>query len=121
MADITWSHVTQGASDLSAVATNEQTDILAYVNALAPDKFGGESAPRYKLARIMLARHFGQVSLTKGSPPAGPVISETEGDLSRSYGFPQIMSTVDLMATGWGREYAQLVRRSGAARAPLVT
>ena len=124
MADIVWNDVTGFAAELSTVSALAQTLILAYVNSTPdPDKFGGEASSRYKLARILLAAHYGTVSLRQGQPPAGPVIAEGEGNLSRAYGFVQDMqaSGADLFSTGYGKEYRSLVRRSGAARAPLVT
>lgn len=124
MADIAWSDVTGIAAELTTVSLSAQTDILAYVNEnVDPRKFRGEDSSRYRLARIFLAAHFGTMHLRQGNPPAGPVVSETEGPLSRSYGVVSdgMMSSAKLMATGWGREYQGLVSRSGAARAPLVT
>lgn len=120
MAAITWSDVTAHASDLTAVSAGAQTDALAYVNEMVdPDKLGGETSSRYHLARIYLAAHFGTVSLKNGTPPAGPVTSESVGDISRSYGI-SAGAGEDIASTGWGREYLALVRRAAAARGPLV-
>jgi hypothetical protein len=121
MADITWTHVTNMSSELSAVSAAAQVDILAHVNLLAADKLGGEASPRYKLARVLLAAHYGKLSMTNGATPAGPVIAESEGQVSRAYGFMGGAASAEMSSTVWGREYIAMVRRSGAARAPMVT
>lgn len=53
MASITWADVTNFASEMSAVDSDAQTDILAYVNAEVDTTLfaGGESSPKLKLAR----------------------------------------------------------------------
>lgn len=120
MAAITWSDVTAHASDLSAVAAGAQTDVLAYVNEMVdPAKLGGETSSRYRLARIYLAAHLGTVSLKRGAAAAGPLISETVGEVTRMYGF-SAAAAGDIASTGWGREYLALIRRTAASRGPLV-
>jgi hypothetical protein len=122
MADIAWSDVTGFASELSAVAAGAQTTILAYVNRLAPVNLGGEESARYRFARILLAAHYGTLSLRQGNPPAGPVVSETVDRLSTSYGMVIAAEAQEqLFSTGYGKDYHSLVRRSPGCRAPLVT
>jgi hypothetical protein len=121
MAAITWADVTAHASDLTSLALGAQTDVLGYVNeAVDPDKFGGEAAHRYKLARIYLAAHLGTVSLKRGTPAGGPLISETVGEITRMYGFSSEAAPDAIASTGWGREYLALVRRTATSRGPLV-
>lgn len=124
MAAIAWEDVTAHASDLTTLDESAQDDVLAYVNDnVDPAKFGGETASRLKLARIFLAAHLGTVILRKGTPTAGPVTSETVGEVSRTYGLfagATPGSGVDLSTTGWGREYLALIRRTAASRGPLV-
>jgi hypothetical protein len=123
VAAIVWADVTAHASDLSTVSAGAQTDVLAYVNdTVDPDKLGGEASARYRLARIYLAAHFGTVVLAQGTPPAGPVTSESVGGVSRTYGVAAGASgsASEIASTGWGREYLALIRRSAASRGPLV-
>ncbi len=113
MADITWDDVVLIAPELSTTDSDAQDLILAYVNeALAEAMF---KANALKLARINLAAHMGTgVGLGMA---AGPVISETEGGLSRTYAAP-VMSS-DLASTSYGRNLAFLFRTS-KARMPVV-
>ncbi len=113
MADIIWTDVVDFASELSALDSEAQTAILAYVNdALSPKAFGGEDSPKLKLARIYLAAHVGTLS-RGGGGPSGPVTSETAGNISRTYaaagGAPS-----DWSSTSYGQLYIALVRTSRA-------
>lgn len=121
MAALTWEDVTSHASDLSTLDEAAQDDVLAYVDdAIDPAKFGGEDGPRYKLARIYLAAHLGTVSLKRGTPAGGPLISETVGEITRMYGFSAEAAPDAIASTGWGREYLALIRRTAKCRGPLV-
>jgi hypothetical protein len=95
MAAINWANVLEIAVDavstaaLTATPVPLQTHILAHVNGpgIAPDVFDGEDGAETGRARRYLAAHMATV-LTSGSGGAvvaGPIISETEGAMSRSY------------------------------------
>lgn len=119
MAAIVWADVVAFAPQLSTVASTVQTDILAHVNtALNVVTFGGESAPRLRLARIYLAAHVGTVTSGGGSAAAGPVTSESDGTISRSYASVSTAAS-DTESTSYGQMYAHLIRTS-AARLPRV-
>lgn len=113
MAAISWTDVVAFASGLSSVATLAQETIIAYVNdELDVDNFGGEEAPKLKLARIYLAAHFGTMTL-RGSGAAGPMISSSAGGLSRTYA--QIVAGGGSYgATGFGALYKQLLNTTMA-------
>ncbi len=114
MADIVWTDVTDFASELSTVDSDAQVVILAYVNdALSVSAFGGETSPKLKLARIYLAAHVGTLS-RGGTPMAGPVTSETDGTIARSYAARAIANPSDWDSTSYGQLYAALVRTSRA-------
>lgn len=122
MAAIAWADVTAMAPELAAVDVGAQATILAHVNAaLSVATFGGEAAPRLRLARILLAAHFGTVALSGGAAPAGPVVSESAGGLSRTYAQASAGGAADSAwsSTSYGRELAALIR-SSAARLPVV-
>lgn len=116
MAAITWTDVSTHASSLVDLDVLIQTDILAFVNEeLNCAAFGGEDSAKTRLARIYLAAHLGTVSLLALTGSSGPVTSETEGSVSRSYGdgssaFASIYGT-----TSWGQLYLSLLRSSTAA------
>ncbi len=123
MADITWSDVTNHYASLSTVASGAQDDILAYVNdALSASVFGGEDSATYKLARIYLAAHMGEL-LRRNAATAGaigPVTSKTIGatSLSVTYGTGASVgggSSV-LLTTPGGSAYLQLLRTRPKAR-----
>ena len=121
MAAITWAHVTAFAAELSTVPTAAQTDILAYVNeTLAVDHLGGEDSISAKLARIYLAAHHGTVTNNGSNGPAGPLLSQSTADLSRTYAaFSPAGSDPLLDTTPYGKMFRSMVRRS-TARLPLV-
>lgn len=115
MASIAWSDVLTQGAELSAVHATAQTDILAHVNTtLHVEDWGGEASPKLRLARIYLAAHFGalQILAGGGSGAAGPVTSESDGRLSRSYGWAGAMSGGDPLydLTKYGRSYRTLMR-----------
>lgn len=96
MAAINWANVLEIAPDaaatasLTAVPVALQTHILAHVNTngVAPAVFDGEDGAETGRARRYMAAHMATI-LTSGSGGssmvAGPIISETEGGISRSY------------------------------------
>lgn len=106
MAAIDWDDVTAWAPEMSGVAADAQTVILAYVNALSYDSTIA-LAEAATLAKILMAAHLGSSSL--GANSAGPVISESEGGLSRSYAM--IATSTGLGRTSYGQELKALLRR----------
>lgn len=96
MSAITWPNVLEIAPDaaataaLSAVPVPLQTHVLAHVNGsgLDPDIFDGEAGTDTGRARRYLAAHIATVltlNINGASGASGPLASETEGDISRSY------------------------------------
>lgn len=122
MASIVWNDVLALAPELSTVTAGAQTDILAHVNtALAVDVWGGEAGASTRLGRIYLAAHFGTISLQGGTGAAGPVVSESAGELSRSYAWSvQQGGTDSLESTAYGKLYKAMVQRLPKARAPIL-
>ncbi len=121
MAAITWTDVTNHASELTSVAVAAQTDILAHVNtAFTVDELDGESGPMTKLARIYLAAHLGTLSTQGGAAAAGPVIEEEVGDVRRRFADLTTSATLTTYeGSSYGKLLNELLRRS-AARAPFV-
>jgi hypothetical protein len=123
MAAITWAHVVDHYAGLSTVDTDAQTDILAHVNgALNVSAVGGslgEASPRLKLARVHLAAHYALLSAQAASGAAGPVVSETVGQVSRTYANPFSFGSVTRGTNAAGDAFLALVKAS-PARAPVV-
>jgi hypothetical protein len=121
MAAITWTMVEAFAAELSTVPASAQTDILDYVNeTLAVDHFGGEDSINTKLARIYLAAHHGTITKNGSNGPAGPLLSQSTADLSRTYAaFSPAGSDALLDTTPYGKAFRSMVRRS-TARCPVV-
>jgi len=120
MADITWTDVLDIAPELAAVGAGAQSLYLAHANtALAVEALGGEAAPKLKLARIYLVAHLATAAALAIGGASGPVVSESAGGLSVSYG-AAAAATTDYGSTGYGRSLAALMRTSGLARAMVV-
>lgn len=124
MADITWTDVTNHFASLAApaVSVDAQTDILADVNAnLSASVFGGEDNPKYKLARIYMAAHMGELEArnARAAGAVGAVTSKTIGatSLSVTYGATaSASSTALLRTTPGGAAYLGLLRTTPRAR-----
>jgi len=120
MASILWSDVEAFAPELSTIDTVAQTGILAFVNTgLNIDILGGEAHAQLRMARIYLAAHFGTLSSQGGAAAAGPVTSESEGGVSRSYANLMSSGGGALGSTSYGQLYEFIVRTS-PARYPFV-
>jgi hypothetical protein len=100
--NITWSDVTDIASELSTVATDTQNAILAQV-ALQLDE--DEWAELYDVGCVYLAAHLATVIARRGS--GGAVTSESAGVVSRSYAAASNSS--QLSSTSYGVEYERLI------------
>lgn len=120
---IAWADVLGTASELSTVSDEAQFNILAHVNtALDPDYFGGEGHPSLRLARIFMAAHIATNAKNGASGAAGPVISETLGPASRTYGWSGASSLTgfkELDSTPYGKQLRTLMRAS-PNRGPFV-
>ena len=118
MADITWADVTGPTgmfpddAALGAVPVQAQAIILGRVNRLSAQFFGGVDSDKYKLARIYLAAHLGAGGGVGGNAAAGPVTSESEGGVSRSYAVVPGAVSGSHNGTSYGRLYDELVRSS---------
>lgn len=121
MADITWTDVTNHAPQLTAVKLGARTDILAYVNeSFAASKFGGEEHPKYKMFRILVASHMGQLEKNRDGETSSNIASKSISRDSMSVSFANATSAEGLQATSYGREAYAMVISSPAARMPIV-
>lgn len=133
MANITWDDVVKlaPAPELEdpAVDTDLQTELLKLVNSeiLNVRIFGGSDSAKYKLARVYIAAHFASLSPTATasggtSGTVGPITSESEGGISRSYGdMTTVPGSADSSwaATIYGQKYAMLARTT-LSRLPFL-
>lgn len=107
------------SSPLVATDPAVQADILALVNVgfpSLPAVFDGEDGIKTRLARIYIALHFASLPGAGEQRPAGAVLSESRGGLSRSYQGPATPGgDIIWNDTQWGRRYLQLLRGSRAA------
>lgn len=116
MSEINWDAVVAFAPELSDVNIDVQAYLLAHVNTtLNVAVFGGEESPKLRLARIYLAAHMATGMLLGAS--AGEIQSETVGGVSYTYSGAAPVSSFE--STGYGKQYAALVRNS-IARFPFV-
>jgi hypothetical protein len=112
---ITWSDVESLDSSLSTVDVGFRTVVLGRVEQLSSSFFGGVDSPSYKLARMLLAAHIVAPIVAAagggGAGPAGPVTSESEGGVSRSYAMIQGAALHGSHSTTvHGRAFDDLVR-----------
>jgi hypothetical protein len=63
-------------------------------------------------AVALLALHWLALQERGRGGAAGPIISESEGDLSRTYGQPMTSGAKILESTSWGQELLRLRRQS---------
>lgn len=125
MAPIVWADVTgffPNDTALAAVSPAAEALILDRVNTeLAATFFGGENAPKLRLARIYFAAHIASSTPSAaGSGAAGPLIAESEGGASRSYAIASVSLTGSHSLTGYGQSFDELVR-SSPSRIGLVS
>lgn len=120
MAAINWANVLEIAPDavataaLTAVPVPLQTIILKWVNGngIATDVFDGEDGDDTKLARQYMAAHIATLltGASGGASVAGPIISETEGAISRSYANTVATTSSELDRTGYGSMFKMMAR-----------
>jgi hypothetical protein len=121
MAAINWANVLEiaiNAADiaaLTAVPVPAQTAILKWVNGngIAIDVFDGEAGDDTKLARQYMAAHIATLTGNKDSV-AGPIVSETEGAISRSYQALAASSELDRTSFGSMFKRMALINACGA-------
>ncbi len=113
MSAITWTDVTNYASELSGVSLGAQTGILALANArFDPAALDGENGPETRLARVLLAAHLATVGpASGGSASAGPVIEEEVGDVRRKFAdLSSSASTTSFEGSSYGDLLTRLLR-----------
>ena len=118
MPAIQWSEVVELDSKLSVVAVGLQATILARVEKLSAKYYGGDTDPRYKLARILLAAHIA-TPIAYGGGISGPVTSRSEGGVSESYAVPPILAMGAHASTVHGRAFDELTRSMPGRIGPL--
>jgi hypothetical protein len=115
MADITWADVTAAFPNdtaLAAVTEPAAAGPLAVANNLAASSFGADT---YTYARVLVAAHYAsRGNGGGGSAPAGPLVSESADNISRSYAASAVGGSSDWSTTSYGQLYAALVRTSRA-------
>lgn len=131
MADITWTDVTDLASELenwpdNAVDAASRTRIrdllLSYVNdAHLVSVFDGEEGSKTKLVRMLLAAHAATMLTRASSNEAGVVQSEALGPQSKSYAaISSALTPEGLQATQYGIQYVFMIQTSSARGARVL-
>lgn len=90
------------APELSTYTEDERSRFLGYASAQV--KFASDNAELQELAIAYLAAHM--MTFSKRSGTGGQVVSEREGDLSRSYS--QSSSSNAYESTSYGQEYLRI-------------
>lgn len=104
MAAVTWLNVVDVVATVAALPVPLQTAILSLVNTkVNVEPFGGEADSTTYIVRCNLAAHFASILIDKIT---GPIISESEGELSTAYG--QINMSSNFSATPYGQVYSTL-------------
>lgn len=107
------------APELTTISDEAWADILAYVNTMSPKGICNDAAT-FRLARILLAAHYGTISKRAFTGAAGPVVSEAAGGLRRAYGLVALSSAdAALGQTMYGMQYLGILR-SSCAHGPLL-
>jgi len=110
------------APELRSVSRQAWALILPYVNSLPADGIGGGAdGPDVRLARVLLAAHYGTVSRRGRSGAAGPLTSEAVGSVRRSFGLVALAAAdATLGATAYGHQFLGLLTMSQAAGPRLL-
>lgn len=113
MEDILKADVLAIASELSTLTDQAWVDILAYANEF--DFTSLDTVQTVRMARILLAAHFGYRIKKAATGTTGPVISEAAGGVRRSYGFnPSTFDSASLSTTPYGMTLNVILSMSGA-------
>ncbi len=128
MTAILWQDVVDHAAELAnpKVAIGAQATLLDWANNLFNLRvWGGEESSALKLARIYAVAHVATlIKIGGGGSKAGPVTSESEGGLSRSYALITAITSgagdPNWSATAYGRAYLTLLSGRAGARLPFV-
>lgn len=108
MAAITLTDVQAVLPEITAIPAA----FFTYVNTkISVDVFDGEDGISTKLVRIYLAAHMATAFGAAGERAAGPITSESEGGISRSY---SVLSSSLLGGTEYGIKALWLMRLAGA-------
>lgn len=109
---ITWaSDVVAIAPELASVVTATQNKILAFVDLQFNTTLWGD---KLDMGKTYLAAHLGTLSRRAGA--GGPVVSESVGQVSRSYAASIASGAAMLESTSYGLEYKRLLRQLPGAR-----
>lgn len=127
MAAIVWSDVVAVAKEMvdPKVSATAQEMILSWANTgLKVSVWGGEASLTLKLGRCLRAAHLGTLCSTGGVTVAGPVVSESEGGLSRSYALLSSITSgntdPNYSSTTYGNAYMTIISGLAGARLPFV-
>ncbi len=102
---VTWAGVVIVAPELSTIALGTQTAILAQVALQMDAEAWGD---RLDLGATYLAAHLATRTLGGGTATSGPVVSESVGQVSRSYAAPSSIQGSALGSTSYGQEFMRL-------------
>lgn len=123
MAAIVTQDVLDYAPELASVNSGAWTLlILPYVNSLGADGIGGgEGGATLRIARVLLAAHYGTVSKRGKTGASGPLTSKAVGQVRESFGLVALASAdASLGATGYGQQFIGIISMSLAAGPRLV-
>lgn len=107
---INWSRVLDIAPELSTVPVSQQLLIIEQAYLLLNAAVCGD---RLDTMATYFAAH--QATLNKRKGQGGAVVSQTVGQVSRTYASPQA-AFLNLAATGYGQTLELLIRTCAAAR-----
>lgn len=104
------------APELSTLPDIMWVVVLGVANEVKASALGTDAdSPTLRLARILLAAHFGVISRRARTGAAGPVTSETAGALRRSYGLVALSGAESGLATTmYGQQYMTILRMTTA-------
>jgi hypothetical protein len=108
---LTWADVVKIAPDLSTLSAEQQTAVLADVDAQL-NEAAFSTAARYTLACKYLAAHLGVLVKRGADETPGPLVSESVGTVSRTYAIGEAMSDAALGSTSYGVQYQGVVRQT---------
>lgn len=117
MAAIGWTDVLGIAAELEVVGAAARAVILAEVNStLNVSLFGGENAPKLRLARLYLAAHCGTMIAARTSDD---IVSETIAATSLSTSYASLTTDEALQQTWYGTEYLR-IKKTTPSRLPFT-